>query len=163
MNVMRTIVDGIKSWGFNVCAVFLLDSQFMIDIDKFMAGALTALSTLMVLECTAICVLSKMDLLKADDKENVEHILDSEFSKLLEETPPSGFSKNFRFLTEKIASLMDSYSMVSFSPLNLEEEDSISDLLLQIDNAIQYGEDLDIKDHYPEEMDQDDDGGIWEE
>uniref|UniRef100_A0AC34R7D6 GPN-loop GTPase 3 n=1 Tax=Panagrolaimus sp. JU765 TaxID=591449 RepID=A0AC34R7D6_9BILA len=163
MTVMRTIVDAIRSWGFNICAVFLLDSQFMIDIDKFMAGALTALSTLLVLECSAVCVLSKVDLLKSDDKERMEHILESEFSKLLEEMPPTGFSKSFRFLTEKIANVMDSYSMVSFVPLNLEDEDSISEVLMQIDNCIQYGEDLDVKcKDDPEVMDDDDDTNAWD-
>lgn len=161
MNVMRTIIDSIRSFGFSIAAVFVLDSQFMIDIDKFIAGSMTALSTLMVLECSAVCVLSKMDLLKDDDRENVEHILETEFSKLLEEIPPSGFSKNHRMLTERIANIMDSYSMVSFIPLNLEDEDSIADLLLQVDNAIQYGEDLDVKDRIPEDVDPDE--GTWEE
>ena len=35
--------------------------------------------------------------------------------------------------------------MVSFLPLNPCDEDSITNLLLQIDNAIQYGEDLDVR------------------
>lgn len=35
--------------------------------------------------------------------------------------------------------------MVAFQPLNLSEEDSINNLLIQIDNAIQYGEDLDVR------------------
>ena len=37
------------------------------------------------------------------------------------------------------------YSLVQFLPLNMAEEDSISDLMLYIDNTIQYGEDLDVK------------------
>ena len=35
--------------------------------------------------------------------------------------------------------------MVSFVPLNLCDEDSIMNVLIQIDNAIQYGEDLDVR------------------
>lgn len=35
--------------------------------------------------------------------------------------------------------------MVSFLPLNPLDEESISMVMLQIDNAIQYGEDLDVK------------------
>uniref|UniRef100_A0AC35GAS3 GPN-loop GTPase 3 n=1 Tax=Panagrolaimus sp. PS1159 TaxID=55785 RepID=A0AC35GAS3_9BILA len=161
MNVMRTIVDALKSWDFNICAVFLLDSQFMVDVDKYMAGALTALSTLMVLECPAVCVLTKMDLLKAEDRERVEHMLSSEMSTLLNENPPSAFSSAYRNLSEKIASVMDSYSMVSFQPLDLQDEESISDLLLNIDNSIQYGEDADVKDKFPEEVDPDEDTGEW--
>uniref|UniRef100_A0A7E4VKR0 GPN-loop GTPase 3 n=1 Tax=Panagrellus redivivus TaxID=6233 RepID=A0A7E4VKR0_PANRE len=162
MTVMRTVVDKIRSWNFNVCAVFILDSQFMIDVDKFMAGALTALSTLMVLECSAICVLSKMDLLHGADKERVEHILESEFGQLLNENPPTAFSKAYRNLSEKIAGVMDSYSMVNFVPLNLEDEDSVTDVLLQIDMSIQYGDDLEVKDKFPEDVDNEDDYGGWE-
>ena len=40
---------------------------------------------------------------------------------------------------------IDDYSMVSFLPLNLCDEDSITNVLIQIDNAIQYGEDLDVR------------------
>ena len=54
---------------------------------------------------------------------------------------------------------MDSYSMVSFQPLDAQDEESISDLLLNIDNAIQFGEDADVKDKFPEEVDPE--GDTW--
>ena len=37
------------------------------------------------------------------------------------------------------------YSLVQFLPLNMAEEDALSDVMLYIDNTIQYGEDLDVK------------------
>ena len=40
---------------------------------------------------------------------------------------------------------MDDYSLVAFLPLNIKDEDSVSDVLVQVDNAIQYGEDLDVR------------------
>ena len=46
--------------------------------------------------------------------------------------------KNLNFVLIQI----DDYSLVKFLPLDISEEDSINDILLQIDNAIQYGEDL---------------------
>lgn len=39
-------------------------------------------------------------------------------------------------------SQLDDYSMVGFVPLDATDEDSISELVLQIDAAVQYGEDL---------------------
>jgi len=48
-------------------------------------------------------------------------------------------------LTEAICSLLDDYSMVSFVPLNITDEDSIDHVLSHIDNTIQYGEDLEVK------------------
>ncbi len=40
---------------------------------------------------------------------------------------------------------IDDYSLVQFQPLDVIDEDSITNLLLYIDNAIQYGEDLEVK------------------
>ena len=40
---------------------------------------------------------------------------------------------------------IEDYSLVQFLPLNMSQEDTISDVMLYIDNAIQYGEDLDVK------------------
>ena len=40
---------------------------------------------------------------------------------------------------------MDDYSLVHFLPLDITDEDSINDALMQIDNAIQYGEDFEPK------------------
>ena len=40
---------------------------------------------------------------------------------------------------------IDDYSLVQFLPLDISDEESIADILLYIDNTIQYGEDLDVK------------------
>jgi hypothetical protein len=39
---------------------------------------------------------------------------------------------------------LDEYSLVSFVPLDISDEESIGEVLLQIDMAIQYGEDADV-------------------
>lgn len=55
--------------------------------------------------------------------------------------------------------MVDDFSLVRFVPLNIRHEESISDALMLIDNAIQYGEDLDVKTaefEYPDEDDEDD-------
>ncbi len=44
-----------------------------------------------------------------------------------------------------VAGLLDEYSLVSFLPLDISDEDSIGEVLLQIDMAIQFGEDADVK------------------
>ena len=40
---------------------------------------------------------------------------------------------------------VDDYSLVRFLPLDPTDEDSINDVLIQVDMAIQYGEDLEPK------------------
>lgn len=57
------------------------------------------------------------------------------------------------------------YSLVRFVPMNVDDEESIQDLLYQIDNVIQYGEDADVKIHDfdpPEEEEQDNGNIIFE-
>jgi hypothetical protein len=41
--------------------------------------------------------------------------------------------------------MLDEYSLVGFVPLDISDEESIGEVLLQIDMAIQYGEDADVK------------------
>jgi hypothetical protein len=51
----------------------------------------------------------------------------------------------FKRLNKAVATVLDEFSLVSFIPLDISEEDSIGDVLLQIDMAIQFGEDAEVK------------------
>uniref|UniRef100_A0A915D6T3 GPN-loop GTPase 3 n=1 Tax=Ditylenchus dipsaci TaxID=166011 RepID=A0A915D6T3_9BILA len=157
LSVMREIVDSLKLWNFSICTTFLLDTTFCLDADKFLAAALTTLSTMVSLETSAINVLTKFDLLNSEDRALVEVFLDGDIKSVLDRPGSSGSSvwdSKHRKLTEAIASVLEDYSLVKFLPLNVEEEDTITELLMVIDNTIQYGEDVDVKDRYPEECDQ---------
>jgi GPN-loop GTPase len=48
-------------------------------------------------------------------------------------------------LTESICSLLDDYPMVGFVALNVNDEESIDHVLMTVDHAIQYGEDLEVR------------------
>ena len=48
-------------------------------------------------------------------------------------------------MTESICSLLDDYTMVSFVPLNINDEESIDHVLMTVDHAVQYGEDLEVR------------------
>lgn len=45
----------------------------------------------------------------------------------------------FRRLNDAVVSLLDDFSMVNFTTLDISDEESVEDLLLQIDMAIQVG------------------------
>jgi len=64
-------------------------------------------------------------------------------------------SDRFHKLNEALGNLIENYNMVSFIPLNLQDEDSINVLLSNIDTAIQFGEDADVQP--PKDLDIDDD------
>ena len=62
--VMRNLVQQLQRWGFMVCAVYVLDSQFMADAAKCMSGCLACLSAMVQLEVPHVNVLTKMDLVR---------------------------------------------------------------------------------------------------
>ena len=53
--------------------------------------------------------------------------------------------RNRQRLTDAICQLLDDYTMVSFVPLNIRDEDSIDHCLTLVDATIQYGEDLEVR------------------
>ena len=150
------------SLGCSIAAVYLLDSQFVTDGAKFIAGCMAALAAMMQLELPHVNVLSKMDLLK-EKRSTVERCValwrndslctDSPVSPSFLQPDMDVFARElsasmaprYRRLNEAVASLIDDYSMVSFVPLDVTKEDSIADLLQVIDSAIQYGEDADVR------------------
>eukprot|EP00903_Cladosiphon_okamuranus_P015268 g14109.t1 len=78
--VMRNVLDQLKSWNYNVCAVFLLDATFITDPAKFVSGALLSLSAMVQLELPHLNVLTKCDLA---DRSEVERFLDTENAALI--------------------------------------------------------------------------------
>lgn len=146
MSVMKTFTESLLQLDFRICGVFLLDSQFATDMSKFFSGVLVALSTLVNLEIPSVNLLTKTDLLNKRQKKQLERFLEP-FSELLHEDPiaTSRHGLKYEALNTALAKLVDDYSLVKFFPIDLTDEESISDILITIDNTIQYGEDADVK------------------
>lgn len=160
LNTGRQLVELLTSWNFRICSVFLVDSQFMIDGPKFLSGTMAALSVMANIELPHVNILSKMDLLSKSARGQLDKFLEPDAHALLGEvTNNSSWGRKYRKLSEAIGSLIEDFSLVRFIPLNIADEESIADLLLTIDNIIQYGEDADVKmkDHEPPEDDDDND------
>ncbi|CAI0459460.1 unnamed protein product [Linum tenue] len=151
--VLKNFVEHLQRKNFNVCAVYLLDSQFITDVTKFISGCMASLSAMIQLELPHVNLLSKMDLVT--DKRHLEDYLTPEPVTLLAELNKR-MGPQFLKLNKALMELVDEYSMVSFIPLDLRKETSIQYVLAQIDNAIQYGEDADVKirDFDPEDADE---------
>ncbi|KAG8477906.1 hypothetical protein CXB51_027505 [Gossypium anomalum] len=177
--MIRNFVEHLKRKNFNVCGVYLLDSQFIMDVTKFVSGCMASLSAMVQLELPRVNILSKMDLVTS--KRDAENYLDPEPRFLLSELN-EWVAPWFKKLNKSLIEQVDEYSMVSFIPLDLrrkaepnisvEESRLLSDIvfiflrywpvllysiqyaLAQIDNCIQYGEDADMRDF---DADNDDD------
>lgn len=150
--VLKNFVEHLQRKNFKVCCVYLLDSQFITDVTKYISGCMASLSAMIQLELPHINILSKMDLVA--NRKDVEDFLNPEapilLSQLNQNMPPP-----FKKLNKALADLVDQFSMVNFVPLDLRKESSIQYVLSMIDNCIQYGEDADVKirDFDPEEDD----------
>lgn len=140
--VMRQLVDALQRWDFRICGVYCLDISFISDTPKYIAGTLTALSAMIQLELPHVNVLTKCDLI--DDEKLLEDILDSDPTQLMSECK-AFMPARYKRLNESICSLLEEYSLVSFVPLNIEDEESITLVSRCVDGTIQYGEDLEPK------------------
>lgn len=155
--VMKQLVEMLHKMDFRICGVFIIDSQFMIEASKFVSGMLTALSTMVNLEIPHVNIMSKLDLLSKKAKKDLERYLEPELPVLLNEEfdDENKSNQKFKKLNASIATMIEDYSLVKFLPLDISDEESINDILLQIDTAIQYGEDLEPREIRDEEPDED--------
>lgn len=140
--VLRNFAEHLKRKNFNVCAVYLLDSQFMTDVTKYISGCMASLSAMVQLELPHVNILSKMDLVT--NKKDLDDYLNPEARVLLSELNQH-MAPQFAKLNKALAELVDDFSMVNFVPLDLRKESSMQYVLSLIDNCIQYGEDADVK------------------
>ncbi|KAI8620085.1 GPN-loop GTPase [Chytriomyces sp. MP71] len=155
--IMKQIVSCLGRMGYRTCGVYLLDSQFVQDVSKFFSGVMSAMSAMLQLECPHVNVLSKMDLL--GDKANsfeLERYFDPDPTLLMEDANKETAPK-LHALNRALVQLIEEYNMVSFLPLNIHDEDSVALILSHIDNAIQYGEDVEPKEPKDMEGVEDDD------
>ncbi|KAL8296895.1 hypothetical protein RB601_003538 [Gaeumannomyces tritici] len=144
-----------------LCAAYLLEATFVVDRPKFFAGTLSAMSAMIMLEVPHINVLSKMDLVKGQvRKRDLKRFLNPDGSLLDEDRGPGhpdaddgdDEQKNpqdtdvlmrgasFRRLNKAVASLIETFSMISYLKLDASDEESVGAILSYIDDCIQFHE-----------------------
>ncbi|POS86248.1 P-loop containing nucleoside triphosphate hydrolase [Erysiphe pulchra] len=158
--ILPTLVKHLTKVGaldINLCAAYLLEATFVVDKAKFFAGTLSAMSAMIMLEVPHLNIMSKMDLMKGHiEKRELKRFLDpdatlfdDESEDMDEECDDSKLPKDvdmvmggmsFKKLNKAVARLIDSFGMVSYLKLNLEDEESIGGILSFIDDAIQFHE-----------------------
>ncbi|KAK5083760.1 hypothetical protein LTR05_006265 [Lithohypha guttulata] len=165
--------------GINLCATYLLEATFVVDKAKFFAGTLSAMSAMVMMELPHVNIMSKMDLIQGrisntqmkkfvDPDSNLMDDEDTERNALTMEdafdpSDPTEVDQvmsggSFKKLNRAVARLIDDFSMVSFLKLDVNDEESVSDILSYIDNAIQYHEAQEPRE--PKEFDNDE--PVWE-
>ena len=141
LDTFQLISRYLQREGYAIVAVYLVDSLFVTDASRLIAGAMMCLSVMTQLELPHINVLTKCDQLS--DKSVLERYTDPDIATVLSDLRSlPGLPAKYSRLSEAIGGLLEQYSMVSFLPLDLSDEESIDVLLMHVDNAVQYGEDV---------------------
>jgi GTPase SAR1 family protein len=140
MTIMTKITDKIKSWGYNLCALFCCDATISMSVaNNFISNSLVSLSTMMQIELPHMNVMTKCDLI--EDKKELELIMESNPSQILNrdsETPK--FNQKYHGLNSVIANILEDFSMIRFVSLDVTDEESIENVWSEIDMLVQYKE-----------------------
>eukprot|EP00744_Colponema_vietnamica_P029013 GILI01044404.1.p1 GENE.GILI01044404.1~~GILI01044404.1.p1 ORF type:complete len:283 (+),score=68.71 GILI01044404.1:58-906(+) len=147
--VMKSICETLQGLDIRLCGVYLIDSVFITDSSKLIAGALAALAAMVQLELPHVNVLSKCDLVER--KRDLDKFADLDTKDLLLCLNEDAGEK-FQRLNQAMTSLLEDFNLVSFVTMNIHDEESIQVCLAHIDNAVQYGEELEPKDPLENEM-----------
>ncbi|KRX06905.1 P-loop containing nucleoside triphosphate hydrolase [Pseudocohnilembus persalinus] len=194
LELMHKLIKTLQQAGFNLCSMYMLDTTFLSDNQKFISGVLTALTAMMQLSLPHLTVLTKCDLIEnkdaidqfldiasdfelmppdigeilyAKDEEGFkEEIQENEEDKKIikgvnkltlkqkedlriqklkegkQNQQISEFDKKYNNLTQMLKETVQEYSMISMRPLDISDEDSIKQLLIDADSLIQFGENL---------------------
>ncbi|ADM11812.1 putative ATP binding protein [Encephalitozoon intestinalis ATCC 50506] len=134
--IMPKIIDHVGR-HFKCGVVYMMESQYLVDINKYVSGCFCALVSMSRLNIPCINVISKMDLVKSEDLE-MFYTPTEELSALI------GRGKYSR-ICKRMLSFVAENSMLNFHPLDWNKEESVEELFYSIDNAVQYYEDAEPK------------------
>nr|ANM86156.1 GPN-loop GTPase 3 [Stygiella incarcerata] len=161
---VKGFVEMLVRNGYHVCTIALVDASYIADIPRFLSGTFVCLASMVKLETAHINVLSKCDLLPGGtSNQDLEKILQPDGEYLSRELDRGmavrRLSKTDRFarLNAAIGKIIEEYSLVRYVPLNFEEEESVEDLLEQIDMTLQFGEDEEGGREIPDDVDPEED------
>jgi len=152
LDAVKNMVETLQGLNFRLCGLFLVDSSFMVEGSKFISGTMAALSVMVNISIPHVNVLTKLDLLNAESRAQLERFVDPDTRRLMD-SDGSRFSERYRRLTAALARVVDEYGLVQYHTLELQDEVSLGQLLAVVDNAIQFGEDADVRTRDFEEPD----------
>ncbi|NWI43169.1 GPN2 GTPase, partial [Picathartes gymnocephalus] len=138
---LKNVFAQLAKWNFRLAAVHLVDSHYCTDPGKFISVLCTSLSTMLHVELPHVNVLSKMDLIEQYGKlafnlDYYTEVLD--LSYLVDHLASDPFFRNFRRLNEKLVEVIEDYSLVSFVPLNIQDKQSMRQVMQAVDKANGY-------------------------
>ncbi|NWY52365.1 GPN2 GTPase, partial [Chionis minor] len=140
-HALKNVFTQLAKWNFRLAAVHLVDSHYCTDPGKFISVLCTSLSTMLHVELPHVNILSKMDLIEQYGKlafnlDYYTEVLD--LSYLVDHLASDPFFRNYRRLNEKLVEVIEDYSLVSFVPLNVQDKESMRQVMQAVDKANGY-------------------------
>ncbi|KAL9652533.1 hypothetical protein ABK040_000103 [Willaertia magna] len=151
-DAIRVITETlVKELHFQLCVVNLVDAHHCSDASKFISVLMISLSMMIRLELPHVNILSKVDLIQQYgeldfDIDFYTNVQDLNYlvqtirkkKKNEEEEEEEENEDRFRKLNYLLASVIEDYSLVSFLTLNIQDKDSVYNVLKVIDKANGY-------------------------
>ncbi|CAM8935981.1 unnamed protein product [Rhodiola kirilowii] len=135
------IMKLIKKLNLRLVAVHLVDAHLCSDPSKYVSALLLSLSTMLHMELPHINVLSKIDLIENYGKLafNLDFYTDvQDLSYLQYHLDQDPRSAKYRKLTKELCEVIEDYSLVDFTTLDIQDKESVGNLVKQIDKCNGY-------------------------
>ncbi|PHH68994.1 hypothetical protein CDD82_134 [Ophiocordyceps australis] len=138
---LRNIFYKLQKLGYRLVCIHLSDSICLTQPSLYMSNVLLSLRAMIQMDMPHVNVLSKIDKIASYDAlpfnldyyTDVDHL--SHLTPFLEAESPALRSEKFGPLNEAIANLIDSYGLVRYEVLAVENKKSMMHLLRVIDRA----------------------------
>lgn len=128
----------IKELDMRLTVIHLVDAHLCCDPGKYVSALLLSLTTMLHLELPHINVLSKIDLIESYGKlaYNLEFYTDvEELSYLQYHLDQDPRSSKYRKLTKGICDVIQDFSLVNFTTLDIQDKESVGNLVKLIDKS----------------------------
>jgi GTPase SAR1 family protein len=143
--VVKRLAEFFIRKDIRVAVVYCIDAMFVTDVHKFVAGCLASLSAMVAVELPCVNLLTKCDLLGKADEDVRRSLADMDFADIRRALRTTAKGK-YLDLNERIVDVLEEYAMIKFLEINNTDEESVDAAIVQINNVIAYGEDLEPRD-----------------
>ncbi|XP_073276603.1 GPN-loop GTPase QQT1 isoform X2 [Primulina huaijiensis] len=140
-NAKRVIMKLVKNLNLRLTAVHLVDAHLCSDPGKYVSALLLSLSTMLHLELPHVNVFSKIDLIESYGKLafNLDFYTDvQDLSYLQHYLNQDPRSAKYKELTKELCEVIEDYSLVNFTTLDIQDKVSVGNLVKLIDKSNGY-------------------------
>ncbi|KAL7674290.1 hypothetical protein ACOME3_000568 [Neoechinorhynchus agilis] len=146
---MCKIITHLSNWNYRICCLNLIDSVYINEPMQFISATLMSLSTMLHLrvfkikqmELPHLNVLTKLDMLSIIKTETSQMYSAEFYLETLDQKRMIDENKPIGRILKPICDVLDAYSLVTYTVVDVKNTESLLNLLGQIDNCTGYVED----------------------